>query len=401
VYKEGGAAENGGLQFLLKEIAFLSFFSIFATLKIGNMDTFHVRNYKGLKDLKLKGLSRVNLIVGRNNVGKSSLLEALSLCYSGGSVDELLDILDYGGERVVTRSSYAGEEGIDNEAHFLSLFNRSGFESGMAPKITLDSNNSSLSLEVGYQKEKRVKRGDSSFNHWVEYLGESDYLEGLEKDGILAEKGLVIRSGDSFRYVPFHSEFQVLLESKKCILVRPADFVLVPNAALYDKIAMSDKEEKLLSALQIIEPQIQKINYLESNPGSKKRVPFVVVGPNSDRIRLTAMGDGINRILTIVLSLLNCPFGGALALDEIDNGLHFSVQTQLWEMVFSLARELNVQVFATTHSLDCLRSFARVNSDGDGLLIRLDNRRSGDIAPQYYSDSEEIRFAVESKIELR
>lgn len=365
------------------------------------METFHVKNYKGLKDLELKGLSQVNLIVGRNNVGKSTLLEALSLCYSGGAVGDLLDILAYSGERVVTRaSSYSGEIIIDNEAHFLSLFNRIGFDGRKAPVITLDSDSGAISIGVGYQKEKRIRK-DSSINHMLEYLTESEYLNGSGKDGVVAEKGLAIRAGESFQFLPFHSEIQVFSDSKKCILARPADFVLIPNAALFDKIAMSDKEEKLLSALRIIEPQIQKINYLESDPGSKDRVPFVVVGPSSERVRLTSMGDGINRILTIILSLLNCPAGGALALDEIDNGLHYSVQKQLWEMVFSLAKELDVQVFATTHSMDCLKSFAQVNTGNDGLLIRLDARSDGEIVPQYYSDSDDIRFAVDSQIELR
>ena len=365
------------------------------------MDSFHVKNYKGLKDLELKGLSRVNLIVGRNNVGKSSLLEALSLGYSGGSVDELLDILSYSGENVITRSaSLSGEKVIDNESHFLSLFNRLGFNGVTAPVIILDNGSCEVSISVGYQKEKQIRKG-SSIDHMLEYLTESEYLAGAGKDGIAAEKGLMIRSGDSFQFVPFHSELQVFPASKKCLLVRPVDFVLIPNAALFDKIAMSDKEEKLLSALQIIEPQVQKINYLESDSVSKKRVPFVVVNPGSKRVRLTSMGDGINRILTIILSLLNCPAGGALALDEIDNGLHYSVQKQLWKMVFSLAEELNVQVFATTHSMDCIRTFAEVASDGDGLLVRLDARRNGDIVPQYYSDPSDIRFAFESQIELR
>lgn len=365
------------------------------------METFHVKNYKGLKDLELTSLSKVNLIVGRNNVGKSSLLEALSLCFSGGAVDELLDVLDYGGERVATRAtSYSGDKVIDNEAHFLSLFNRDGFEDGKAPAITLDSGSCAISIGVAYQKEKRIRK-DSSINHMLEYLTESEYLGGSGKDGVIAEKGLVIRSGETFQFLPFHSDIQVFSESKKCIFVRPADFILIPNAGLFDKIAMSDKEEKLLSALRIIEPQIQKINYLESDPGSKNRVPFVVVGPRSERVRLTSMGDGINRILTIVLSLLNCPAGGALALDEIDNGLHYSVQKQLWEMVFSLAKELDVQVFATTHSMDCLKSFAQVNTGNDGLLIRLDARSDGEIVPQYYSEPDDIRFAVDGQIELR
>ena len=365
------------------------------------MDSFHVKNYKGLKDLTLTGLSRVNLIVGRNNVGKSSLLEALSLTYSGGSLSELLDILDYSGEGVIARaSSLGGEKSIDNESHFLSLFNRSGFEGEKTPVIILDSGTCAISIGVGYQKEKRIKK-DNSISHVLEYLSESEYLDGSSRDGIIAEKGLEIRCGGSFQFVPFHSEFQVFSESKKFFFVRPADFIMAPNAGLFDKIAMSDKEDKLLSALRIIDPQIQKINYLESDPGSKTRVPFVVVGPKAERVRLTSMGDGINRILTIVLSLLNCPTNGAIALDEIDNGLHYSVQEQLWKMVFSLANELNVQVFATTHSMDCLRSFAQVNTNGGGLLIRLDARQNGDIVPQYYSDPEDIRFAVDSQIELR
>jgi AAA15 family ATPase/GTPase len=365
------------------------------------METFHVKNYKGLKDLELNGLSRVSLIVGRNNVGKSSLLEALSLCISGGSVTELLEILDYGGERVTNRPSSMGEEkSLDNESHFQSLFHRAGFVGKRSPVITFTDEESVVKIEIGYQKDKRIRQGNS-FNHVVEYVNETEYLESVGKNGVTTEKGIAIWAGESFQFIPFHREFQVFSDSRKCIFVRPVDYFLVPNAALYDKIAMTEKEEKLLSALRIIEPEIRKINYLESEPGSRKRAPFVVVGPNSERVRLSTMGDGINRILTIILSLLNCPSGGALCLDEIDNGLHFSVQKQLWEMVFSLARELDVQVFATTHSMDCIRSFAQVNVGGDGLLIRLDARQNGDIVPQYYSDPEEIRFAVESQIELR
>lgn len=366
------------------------------------METFHVKNYKGLKDLELKGLSRVNLIVGRNNVGKSSLLEAISLFVSKGSASELLDIMEYGGEKTVIRSSSSGDEkGLDNESHFLSVFNRNGFDGNKAPVIRLADDKASVTFEVGYRKEKRVRQ-DSSVSHVLEYVSEADYLAETTKDGAPVEKGVAIRAGDSFQFISFHSEFQVFPEAQKdCIFVRPVDFFLLPNAALYDKIAMTDKEDKLLAALRIIEPQIQKINYLESESGSRKRAPFVVVGPKSNRVRLTSMGDGINRILTIVLSLLNCPAGGILNLDEIDNGLHYSVQKQLWEMVFSLAKELDVQVFATTHSMDSLKSFAQVNSGNDGLLIRMDVRSDGEIVPQYYSEPDDIRFAIDSQIELR
>lgn len=103
----------------------------------------------------------------------------------------------------------------------------------------------------------------------------------------------------------------------------------------------------------------------------------------------------------IILSLLNCPAGGFLFVDEIDTGLHYSVQKKLWEMIFSLVKDLEIQVFAATHSMDCLRSFAAVNNSEKGLLVRLDTRSDGDIVPQYYSDPEYIRFAIEKQIDLR
>jgi AAA15 family ATPase/GTPase len=68
------------------------------------------------------------------------------------------------------------------------------------------------------------------------------------------------------------------------------------------------------------------------------------------------MGDGINRILYIVLSMVNAQ-NGYLLIDEFENGLHYSVQKKIWSIIFSLAERLNVQVFVTTHSSDCIKAF--------------------------------------------
>ena len=358
------------------------------------MKIFRVKNYKGLKDLELNGLSQVNLFVGRNNVGKSSLLEALTLFASGDSTAEIRDILEY--------NNSGGRDSDDNGPYFYSLFNRTGFNDRIAPEIIFSDERSSVRIEVCYRKEKRTQNGNST-SHVSEYVGEKEFLSAAGKaiESVPAEKGIAIHSGESFHFIPFQGEIRVYPYNQTCIFVRPVDYFMSSNAALYDQIAMSEKENQLIDALRIIEPQIQRINYLESEPGSRKRVPFVIVGSGSERVRLSTMGDGINRILTIILSLLNCPSGGILCLDEIDNGLHFSVQKQLWEMVLSLACKLNVQIFATTHSMDCLRSFAQANAGGDALLIRLDASSNGEIVPQYYSNPKAVQLAVENQIELR
>lgn len=114
------------------------------------------------------------------------------------------------------------------------------------------------------------------------------------------------------------------------------------------------------------------------------------------------MGDGINRILTIILALVNSD-NGFLLIDEFENGLHHSIQEKLWEIIFNLANKLNVQIFVTTHSEDCISGFENVlNSPQntlDGKLIRLDNI-NGKVKQVEFS-KEELKIATDQNIETR
>jgi AAA15 family ATPase/GTPase len=115
------------------------------------------------------------------------------------------------------------------------------------------------------------------------------------------------------------------------------------------------------------------------------------------------MGDGINHILSIILALVNCE-NGCLLIDEIDNGLHYSVQENLWKVIFDLAKKLNIQVFATTHSNDCINSFTEVlkeeNNASIGGFYRMQKRKSGKIELVEYN-AEELNSVSEHNIEIR
>ncbi len=114
------------------------------------------------------------------------------------------------------------------------------------------------------------------------------------------------------------------------------------------------------------------------------------------------MGDGINRILTIVLALVHSK-KGYLLIDEFENGLHYTVQEDLWKMIFKLAKELNVQVFATTHSDDCIHAFESVLNDEDnqkeGQYFRLE--RFGEIIKPIFYSASELEVAADQNIETR
>ena len=120
------------------------------------------------------------------------------------------------------------------------------------------------------------------------------------------------------------------------------------------------KKKYVVEALRIIEPRVDRLNFLNENEFSNVRVPYVTLKDTGQRFRLSSMGDGINRVLSIILGLVNCK-GGVFLLDEFETGLHYTVQTKLWEVIFMLSEKLNIQVFVTSHSRDCINSFVAAN----------------------------------------
>ena len=187
--------------------------------------------------------------------------------------------------------------------------------------------------------------------------------------------------------------------------VRTNQILSDKNPALFDGLALTPLEKYIIKALQIIEPRIDALNYLKddvilSSSRRDERVPVVVLRDSAKRYRLSSMGDGINRVLTIILALLNCK-DGILLIDEFENGLHHSVQSQLWKIIFELSEELNIQVFATTHSEDAIKSFSEnAQANQNGKIIRLENRNNS-IRVVEYQEKEELAYIGQNDIEIR
>ena len=76
-------------------------------------------------------------------------------------------------------------------------------------------------------------------------------------------------------------------------------------------------------------------------------------------VPIGSLGDGFWRMFGLILAMVNLE-NGILLIDEIDSGFHFTVMTDMWKFVWEIAKKLNIQVFATTHSRDCLQSLAEL-----------------------------------------
>ncbi len=380
--------------------------------KKDDMQSIIIKNYKNFEQLELDSLSKVNLIVGNNNVGKSTLLEAILLLTTEGSMASIYDVLEMRGE--LYNPSFSDLQIEKQIESFTSLISQRSLELFMLEGITMSSKSNKtqklLNLKiVGYIETQEEGIDQSIKRNIIEYADFSNYQTSAEY-GLLVNVSLNDEKKEFL--VPFNRRSRAVYQTQKkpaIQYVKTTQITKDENALLFDRIAMTASEEEIIKALNIIEPGIDAINFLmdEYKPESRsmrerpeqQRVPFVVYKNSTKRVRLSSMGDGMNRILTIILALLNAK-DGFLLIDEFGSGLHYSVQTKLWEIVFSLSKKHNVQVFATTHSNDCIKSFVQADNDNQGKLIRLEEIE-GTVIPVPFNDKDRLKFAVDQNIEIR
>ena len=281
-----------------------------------------IKNFRMLEDFSVEKLGRVNLIVGKNNSGKSTVLEALRIYAKG-----------YG---------------------------------------------CNASQECSHSYE-------GSFN-------------AINQDIYLGEDGNSLVKID-----------QSIFKSKTNCSFIPTQFVSIKELKEdWKNIELSDDEDIVTRALQIIVPNYQRLAFYYDETDFEELNPFVKVKLShlSKAIPLSSLGDGMLRILQIAIKLVSAQ-GGFLLIDEFENGLHYSVQENVWRLLFEMAEKLDIQVFATTHSWDCVQSFNNVaieKENTEAMLIHMGKsaRKSnyGQIIASVY-DKNELQSMTQADIEVR
>lgn len=346
--------------------------------------TIRIENFRRFGHFELHGLGRVNLLVGLNNSGKTSVLEAVHLLATHLDVVAFIDSMMRRGERVF------GIENGREELDICRLFHNHTLEPGKFIEIEGKNDNSYERIELKYSEDESVPMlvfGRPDGPAWS--------IEISTSRGISTKD--LARASQSFRKA---SE-----ERRRGRFGHWSPFSVEQVIGLFDKVVLTPDETILLDALRIIEPSIERIAAVTTEYnvlGSSPRGGLFVRRKDSDqRIPIGSLGDGIWHMLGLTLALIRAR-GGVLLIDEIDTGFHYSVMRSMWRLVCQTAETLDVQVFATTHNSDCWTSLAAVAREHGDAPPKVSIQRVEPDKPQAVAFSnEEMVIAAERGIEVR
>jgi len=397
-----------------------------------------VLNFRSLVDFSVPRLGNVNLLVGKNNSGKSSVLEALRIYARRAHPGLLQEIAASHDESI--RSPYRGEDPSD----VAPAIPYRDFFSGRAFPKTDDQ-----FIYIGNLAESDFVRISHTF--FVEEYEEVEDAGGetirrrkriqLPKSGLLpepplGEQALIVSTSDSptvgwielsdagltRQRTPSGSSalFWERAVKETPVSYVPTQFLSIDYLSeLWDSILFTQYAEEVKDALRILDDDFEDLGFVRTTAEDARwrsanrpdrtrfrsdRMPVVKMRFVQTGVPLNSMGDGMLRVLQFALTIFPAK-GGLLLIDEFENGLHWSVQAKIWDALFRLSSSLRIQVFATTHSDDAVKAFSKIASvrPEDGVLLKLVRKgggpRSATVAVSY--DEETLETATKTETDVR
>lgn len=366
-----------------------------------------IDHYRAFKSLDVPDLARVNLFVGKNNAGKTAFLEAIELLAAGGDPSVLRRGLLRREELLLRPDGGSGESALLDPSHLFyghrmekyARFELSG--EGAVPSrsvaCTVVPLMSMREDEPGIDQQERlfdtaVDQVDSPMALRIDRGHMPSPTIRITDDGGISLRGMGIRR---------------LSESGTAEGLAPVHFVDTNGdyrrelAAHWDQVVLRPDELRVTEFLRVIQPDLERVAFLSANAIAARSQAIVKLTSGQDRYPIGSMGDGLKRLLAIALMLARAR-GGVCLIDEVDTGLHYSTLEDLWRLVVTMARDMDVQVFATSHSGDCIRALAWLAEDRPELAcdVRL-HRIDSALATTTVFTADEVALAARNYMELR
>ena len=345
---------------------------------MNNLESVTIHQFRGLRDLELKDLGRINLLVGINNSGKTSVLEALEIyCHPLDIRSWLSTALQREQESRLTRP-------IDAIQWLFTRYFYNQYQELKKPNIFISSSGlySVKQLKSSYEEIERIWLSDSKKDEELD----SDDVPGVRKGIDLKIEIYHIDHLSLFDHQYTSVEQYQLWEDE--FLSRPYrkrdprlnTSVVTPSShrseigqfRLLSEATLQNFKSDVIKLLQQIDTNISDIEILLSPQSTSSRFNIYIQHEKLGLAPVSTFGDGIRRLLHIALKLASVK-GGILLIDELESTIHTEALQSSFQWLVKWCTEMDVQLFATTHSLEAVDALLEVTeSDSDLVLYRLE-----------------------------
>lgn len=361
------------------------------------LGSFRIDGFRTFSELTLRELAKLNLIVGKNSAGKTTVLEALRLYLAEDYLQSVGQILA-SREELDLRGKRRTDSGIPIDPLLVESLFHGRPSSDSRPELSLGSADGREHLNVQLTWLRRViDEADSS----IRYVPASeDDDPNLDPDVV---PGLQFRNGGRTlvpidRLDRWRRRTSRPVPPSRTVFLSSGGMLAGELGAAWDSIALTEDEDRVVHALRMIVPGLEKLVMVQSPTRGSERIMMAKIRDFRDPVPFKSLGEGVLHLLSISLSMIRAR-GGYILIDEVENGIHYSVQTDMWRMIWEQAQAWGVQVFATTHSWDCVRGFQAAVSDEDAALFRLESADGRVRAIRFHGD--ELAIAAAEGIEVR
>jgi hypothetical protein len=301
-----------------------------------------IERFKLFKNVKISNLGNINVITGKNNGGKTSLLEALFLCLGPANPELWLNIF---GRRGVIGNNFNSnlpsylfhKLDMDSEICFQVVTNQ-----GEQYKLYISKQDTMPKIIRAPEKSKFIDPGtkqvlDPSNTTTLKIVFSSNKQnKQIETFAIISKENISFVGS-------------ILTIFNESFFLSSTGATTVQNdAARYTIINKQDKIKDFEDTLRIIEPNLIRTSLI-----IEENTPYVAGDVGYGLVPLPLLGQGMNKLSSILLSLASSNKAVCL-IDEIENGFHYSTFEKVWESIYQFSKFYQCQVFVTTHSLECL-----------------------------------------------
>lgn|SRR5574344_2367 len=321
-------------------------------------------SFRGFTNLQIKNLSRINLFVGANNSGKTSVLEAIFLFTQLNDINRCVDIEKLRGK-------------IDGKIskNWLLYNMPTGYEiKGLFNNVECST--------------KTIRTSEDTLN-----LDKQNYLGTLSNESIVNLKESTSMQTTLRLYAGRENQLNYSTLMNLCRSCFSSPYRKDRNMFLtiHGKVVEMGLFKTLLKFLQDnFDEEIESIEL--ANIGGSMR--FLIKSKYSDiPLELTKYGEGLQRVFEITLYMLYCS-NGCLFIDELDSAIHKNLLSKFVQFINQLSIEHNVQVFISTHSKECVDTISKIISENNLSAYRMGNHENSYVLT--YCNGQELKNLIEN-----